>query len=137
MSTFFTFKINNENFAINVEFILNIKGKIKINNIPNNPDYIKGITEFQGESLFVTDLKKLLKLPEGDYQNALILELHNENNDKVAALFDEPGDVIEIEDNKIKDSSQIKNHIDIDIIDGIIEHNNEFHMILNIKKLFE
>ena len=62
-----SFKINNEEFAVEIANVQEIMRMISITKLPNFPDYVEGIINLRGKVINVINLRNRLNLP---YQKA-------------------------------------------------------------------
>lgn len=63
MSTYLSFILDNEVFATDVKYVLEILDVKPVTRVPKAPDYINGVINLRGTVLPVVDLRKILNLP--------------------------------------------------------------------------
>ena len=63
MSTYLSFVLDNEVFATDVKYVLEILDVKPVTRVPKAPDYINGVINLRGTVLPVVDLRKILNLP--------------------------------------------------------------------------
>jgi len=138
--SFLSFKIENEIFAIDVKKVLEVLQMKPITTIPKTPDYIKGVINFRGEIIPVIDarIKFNLKTIE-NYSKSVIIILNFKSQDKnkiIGAIVDSVMDVMEIKEMDVKDLPEIGSRYNLEFIYGMIKHNEDFIMILDVDKVF-
>jgi len=133
MRQFVNFKLENENYGIDV---INVKEIVKNNDltkIPGVPKFIKGIVNVRDEVIPVIDLKYILGI-SGDYhEDYKIIVI--EANKKFGIIADKVNNVIRIENEEIIQPSRIAG-LEKSYSDGIVKSNEELITILNINKIF-
>ncbi len=138
--SFLSFKLGDEDFAIEVKKIMEILEVTKITKVPQAPDYLQGVVNLRGGVLPVIDAKiKFGMDPINFTVDTCILVLNiniNEENVVIGALVDSVSEVFEIDDNKIQPSPTIGARYRADFIQGMIRENDRFMMLLEIDKVF-
>lgn len=139
-NTFLSFLVGNEYFAVPVSKVLKVLEKQPISQVPNSPEYIKGVISFRGEviSVIKTHLKFGLPTPEENSKYVIItLELkRGEDVVILGAYVDRVKDVIQILDEDIKPIPEMDNNFDTSYLTGIYEKDNHFIMLLDVDKVF-
>lgn len=62
-----TFKLENEEFGIDILNIQGINRMVEVTKVPNSPDYVEGIINLRGQVIPIIDLRKRLKMPDKPY----------------------------------------------------------------------
>ena len=70
---YFTFALGNEMFGIEICFVIDIVGLQKINDIPESPDYVKGIINLRDKIMQVIDMRLKFKKSSMDIQIGPVL----------------------------------------------------------------
>lgn len=139
-STYLSFVINDERFAIPVEKVLEVLQKQKLTRVPNSPEHVKGVLNFRGEIIPVFETRTKFGLTDRSMDSksvVIILEMVNsEKKIIVGAIVDLVTDVITIDTNKIQQVPQMSSSFDPEFLRGIVRINDEFVMILNVDKVF-
>lgn len=139
-NSFLTFKLNDETFAANVEKVLNILELTKITKIPKAPEYMVGVINLRGTVLPVVDTKVRFDIGKTEFTNntcILVMNIDiNENKVHIGALVDSVQEVIEIETNRVEPPPSIGDKYKSDFIEGMVRHNDEFIMLLDMDKIF-
>jgi purine-binding chemotaxis protein CheW len=142
LSSYLTFNLGEELYASNVKNVINIVELSKITKVPRAPEYMLGIINLRGMVLPVIDTRKKFGLQEKEFSvNTCILVLEvvvNNANILVGALVDGVKEVIEIEDEEIKDPPTIGFSVNNYFITGVFKKKDEdsFIMILNMDSVF-
>jgi purine-binding chemotaxis protein CheW len=140
-NVFLSFKLGKELFAVSVKKVLEVLQHQHITEIPDLPEYIKGVINFRGDILPIFDarLKFNLKVQsENDNQTVIIvLDLSMESkNIRIGAVVDGVKDVITFDEADIKPVPEMGLIYNAEYINGMIKIGNSFIMILNVDKVF-
>jgi purine-binding chemotaxis protein CheW len=141
-NSYLTFRLGEELYAANVKNVTNIVELSKITKIPRTPEYMIGIINLRGSVLPVIDTRKKFNLPATEFTvNTCILVLEVEVKNKIiniGALADSVSEVIEINDNEIKDPPSIGFSLNQSFITGVYKKKDEenFILILDIDSIF-
>jgi len=140
LDSYFTFRIGNELFAVNIGHVTKILEMTEITKVPNSPRYFKGIINLFGDVLPVFDGQLKFGFPEVEKtRNSCILifvfELDGQEV-KSGIIVDSVEKVVILEPEQIKPAPQIGKGFNAEFIHGIASWNNEFIIILNLEKIF-
>ncbi len=138
--SYLSFKLSDEFFAIQVMRIIEILEVPKITKVPQSPDFLVGVINLRGAVLPVIDSRLKFGMSKTDYTiNTCILVLKIEVDEEevfVGALVDSVSEVFDIELSKIKASPTLATKYRADYIEGMIQIEDGFMMVLNIDKVF-
>lgn len=138
--SYLTFKLGEEEFAVHVNNVLNILELTEITDVPKTPEYMKGVINLRGTVLPVIDIRLKLGMEPIEYTNntcIVVMEIPiNEEKTFVGSLVDKVEAVYEIDKKDIKEVPEINNSIDNELLNGMVETNKRFIMILDIEKAF-
>ncbi len=138
-STYLTFLIGKEYFAVNVNKVLEVLQHQNITLIPKTPEHILGIINFRGEILPVIDTKLKFNIKEDDVESQIIIVFEIENNETksiIAATADSVKDVIEIAHSEIKPVPEMGIRYNSNFLSGAIRREENFILLLDIEKIF-
>lgn len=140
VNSYLSFKLGKEYFAAHVNNVLNILELTEITEVPRAPSYMKGVINLRGTVLPVVDTRLKFGMSETEYtQDTCILVLNVVIDDEaidVGALVDSVQEVLEINDSDILPPPSIGNKFKTEFINGVINLNDEFIMILDMNKVF-
>jgi purine-binding chemotaxis protein CheW len=140
LDSYFTFRIGNELFAVNIGYVTKILEMTDITKVPNSPRYFKGIINLFGDVLPIFDGRLKFGFPEVKYsRNTCILifvfELDGQDT-RSGIVVDSVEKVVIFEPDQIKPAPQIGKGFNAEYIHGIALFNDEFVIILNLEKIF-
>ena len=131
------FKLNTEEFAVEVASVEAIIKLQAITKVPHAPDFVMGVTNLRGNIVPVIDLKKRLNLPESKTgeETRIVVALLQES--KVGMIVDAVSQVTEIDDAQIEAAPQYSTSIDTSFIRGIVKVEQELVIMLDLERVFE
>ncbi len=140
ISSYLSFILNKELFAINVKNVLEVIQSPEITPIPKTSDYIKGIINFRGEVLTVVESRKKFNMPEASKDiEEIIVVLELEVTDiivKLGVTVDKVKDVIEIKANDIKPIPDLGLKYNPEFVVGAVKMKEGFLMLLDAERIF-
>ena len=138
--SFLSFKLENESFTIPVMKIMEILEVPKITRVPQAPNFLVGVINLRGAVLPVIDTRIKFGMSPIEYTiNTCILVVSVMSNDEliqVGALVDSVSEVFEFSTDKIKPAPTIATRYRADYIQGMIQEDDHFIMVLDIDKVF-
>lgn len=139
-TSYLSFKLDEELFAINVSKVLEIQEVRQITKVPRTPAYMRGVLNLRGNVLPVVDTRiKFGMSPIQDTVNTciLVLDIQMENEHlTVGALVDAVQEVIEIMPEQIGPAPSIGSKFKSEFIKGMGKVNDVFIMILDMDRVF-
>jgi purine-binding chemotaxis protein CheW len=139
-NVFLSFRLGKETFAVSVIKVLEVLQQQHITEVPDVPNFIKGVINFRGDILPIFDarLKFNLKVNDKEEKNVIIvLDLSFENQKmRIGAIADGVKDVIAFDDSEIKPVPDMGLKYNAEFLSGMIKSGESFIMILNVDKVF-
>jgi purine-binding chemotaxis protein CheW len=139
-NSYLSFKVGDELFAAHVSKVLNILEMTNITVVPRAPEYMLGVINLRGAVLPVIDSRIKFGMPvtEKTADTCIIVtEVQIENDTvRVGALVDAVQEVLEIEKDEILPPPSIGSKFKTDFIQGVMNVNEQFIMVLDMDKVF-
>lgn len=138
--SYLSFKIGSELFAAHVSKVLNILEMTKITKVPRAPEHMLGVINLRGAVLPVIDTRIKFGMPtteQTDETCIVVCEVNIDNETvRVGALVDGVEEVVEIEKEDILPPPSIGNQYNTDFIQGVMNIDEKFIMVLDMDKVF-
>lgn len=137
-NSYINLRIGKESFAISVYKVLEIIQYEGITQVPNCSDFVPGILNFRGSIVPVIDMHKRFNVKAIDAENQMVVVvdvINNENTVLMGLLVDQVTDVIEFEVKSIKSVPDLGVQYNPEFIEGFLEHDGKYVMVLNIDKV--
>lgn len=131
------FKINNEEYAADIMQVERILGYLEPTKIPDAPEYIKGIIDYQGRILPIIDIKSRFSLENTGYnQDSKIIVVKN-GDSFVGLSVDMVLEVIDIFEDKVSAAPEIAQRDTNKYIRSIINKDNRIIVFLDTEEIIE
>jgi purine-binding chemotaxis protein CheW len=99
---YLTFHIDREDFGIEIRHVTEIIGIQKITEVPDMPEFVKGVINLRGKVIPVMDVRIRFKLPFRDYDDRTCIIVVNMDDTAVGLIVDKVNEVVDIADNQIE-----------------------------------
>jgi purine-binding chemotaxis protein CheW len=140
ITSYITFKLGDELFAIDVARVREVLDLSEITRVPTAPSYMRGVVNVRGSAVPVVDLRLKFGLPPtADTVNTriVVLELDLEGQRVVVGgLADSVHEVLELERAQIREPPRIAMRWRADMIEGLGKKAEQFIIVLDIGRVF-
>lgn len=103
---YLTFLLDNEFYGIEIKYVIELIGIQIITNIPNVPDYVKGIINLRGKIIPVIDVRLRFQKEERPYDDRTCIIVVEFNEIQAGLIVDSVDEVIDISDAQIAKAPQ-------------------------------
>ena len=132
---FLTFSVGREAYGIEIKFVTEIIGIQEITEVPELPDYVKGIINLRGKIIPVIDVRLRFRKEPKQYNDRTCIVVINIKDTTVGLIVDNVAEVINIDDSNIVPPPQIKASFHNRYVRGIGKVGNEVKLLLDCDKL--
>lgn len=132
---FVTFRLNQEYYGINIQNVENIEKVLPITRIPHTINYVKGVVNLRGIIVPVVDLRArfgLVKKANTDESRIIIVNLED---NKIGMLVDSSSEVLQITDDDIDASPNVKKEFNNEFVKNIGKKNGRIIMLIDLYKV--
>jgi len=137
---YLSFKLEEEEFALEISKVREVLDFTKITKVPQTPDFMKGVINLRGAVVPVVDLNKKfgIKDTEKTMNTRIIIgDVDIEGDQTVlGVLADSVHEVMELEPGHIEPAPKIGTRLNTEFLKGMGKRDEEFVMILDIDKVF-
>lgn len=131
---YLTFCLNDESFAIAVSNVIEIVGIQDFTQVPDTPDYMKGVLNVRGRNINIIDARIRLGLPAAEYDShACVIVVEYENRIS-GILVDCLSEVLNIPDESIQEAPAYQRNA---YIEGISIYADKVHIMLDVASIIE
>lgn len=133
------FSIGNEYYGIDIKYVIEIIGMEPITEVPELPDYIKGVINLRGKIIPVMDVRLKFKKQSKEYDDRTCIIVVDIENISIGLIIDRVLEVVNIEENNISPPPRINSNRDNSnkYIKGIGKIQNEVRLLIDCNKLLE
>jgi purine-binding chemotaxis protein CheW len=132
---FLTFVLGDENYALDIMTVKEIRGYEQVTKIANAPDYIKGVLNLRGDIVPIIDLRIKFQVGEATYDEFTIVIMLMIADRVVGIVVDEVSDVIKVDDEAIRPPPEFGVAFDSAYLHGLTTINEQMIILVNIQKL--
>jgi purine-binding chemotaxis protein CheW len=131
---FLTFVLGEESYGIDIKYVTEIIGLQPVTEVPELPDYIRGIINLRGKIIPVMDVRLRFKKPFKDYNDRTCVVVIDIEEISIGLIVDSVSEVLTIPDEEIVPPPEI-NKMGNKYIKGIGKVGNEVKLLLDCYKL--
>ena len=134
---FLTFHLANEDYGIEIEYVTEIIGIQKITQVPDMPNYVKGVINLRGKVIPVMDMRRRFHLPDRDYDDRTCIIVVDINGAQIGLVVDEVREVADIPEDQIEQPPATGRDSGGHYIKGIGKMDDEVKIILDVGKILQ
>jgi purine-binding chemotaxis protein CheW len=130
-----TFRLGNESFAVDILKVQEIRGVDRVTQIPNSPDFIRGVIDLRGIIVPIVDMRMKFRLASADYNQFTCVIILNVIDRVVGIVVDAVADVITFSDDQIRSAPELDAHGGAQYIDGLARVDDQMYILLDMERL--
>lgn len=134
---YLTFNLDGQNYGLPILMVQEIKGWTSVTELPNSPNYIRGVLNLRGAIVPVTDLRLRFDLPEKEYDELTVIILVKIGNRLSGIVVDSVSDVISVKSEDIKENPEYEGNINRAFISGLAHVRDQLFIILDVAKTID
>lgn len=136
---YLTFMLADEQYAIDILCVEEIRSWEKPTRIPNSPAYIKGVINMRGIIVPIVDLRMKFSIGDAIYSaTTVVIVLTVESEDKIRTIgfvVDAVSDVLNVENGQLKPAPAFGGCVPQSYLEGLVNVGENVVTILNVKAL--
>ena len=132
---FLTFSVGKESYGIEIKYVTEIIGIQDITNVPELPEYLKGIINLRGKIIPVIDVRLRFRKEPKDYNDRTCIIVIDIKDISVGLIVDNVSEVLNIGDENIVPPPDVKIGFHSRYVRGIGKVGNEVKLLLDCDKL--
>lgn len=132
---FLTFHLSNEDYGIEIEYVTEIIGIQKITEVPDMPDYVKGVINLRGKVIPVMDMRRRFHLTDRDYDDRTCIIVVDISGAQIGLVVDEVREVADIPEDQIEPPPSNGKRGGRQYIKGIGKMDDEVKIILDVSRI--
>lgn len=133
---FLTFALSNESYGIEIRYVTEIIGIQPITEVPELPEYIKGIINLRGKIIPVMDVRLRFKKEFREYNDRTCIIVIDVQDMSIGLIIDSVSEVISIPDREIVPPPEISK-VGNKFIEGVGKVGNQVKLLLDCEKLLK
>ena len=132
---FLTFKIADEEFAIPIGHVIEIVGIQKITEVPDMPDFVKGVINLRGKVIPVMDVRLRFRLPSVAYDDRTCVVVVSVGNVTIGLVVDTVSEVVSIPEANISPPPRFSSATSGRYVSGMGKIGDAVKIIIDAEKL--
>jgi len=132
---FLVFSLGEEEYAIDILKVQEIRGYDNVTRIANAPDFIKGVSNLRGVIVPIVDLRIKFRLSDAVYDDQTVVIVVNIAERVVGIVVDRVSDVMTLSDEQIKPAPEFGVSLPLDYISGLGNLEQRMLVLVDIEKL--
>jgi len=137
---YLTFKLDGDEFAVDVLKSREIVDLKSVTKVPQSPDFMLGVINLRGSVVPVIDLRLkfgMEKAEETQSTSIVVMDVVvGGDTIIVGAMVDSVEEVMELDDSQIEPAPRIGTRLNTEFIKGMGKQNDQFLIILDIDRVF-
>jgi len=138
---YLTFILDKEEFGVDILCVQEIRVWSKVSELPNTPNYLKGVINLRGTIVPIVDLRERFNHEPLEYNNTTVTIILQAKSGKkqvsVGIVVDAVSEVYKFPDNSIRPAPDLGTSIDSQFIKGMAAVNDGLVILLNTEKLLD
>lgn len=132
---FLVFSLGDEEYAIDILKVQEIRGYENVTRIANAPDFIKGVTNLRGVIVPIVDLRIKFHLDSVEYGGQTVVIVVNVGDRIVGIVVDGVSDVMTLTPEQIKPAPEFGVTLSSDFLSGLGSLEDRMLVLVDIDKL--
>ncbi len=132
---YLTFRLDEEDYGLEIKHVKEIISIQKITDVPDLPDFVKGVINLRGQVIPTIDLRLRFALPAKEYDERTCIIITHMNEIPVGVIVDTVNEVLDIPAEMITPAPSVQKGAAHRFIQGLGRVGDEVKIILNAEKL--
>ncbi|AIM14924.1 chemotaxis protein CheW [Bacillus sp. X1(2014)] len=127
------FKLGEEEYALDIEFVQSIERIQPITRVPNAPSYVKGLMNLRGNVIPIIDLRKKLNIGEANFTDHTRIIISKYEDIELGFIVDQTSDVIDVSRDELE--MELSGRMEFDAFGGIVNFSGRLIILLKMEEL--
>ena len=132
---YLTFHLADEDYGIEIAYVIEIIGIQKITDVPDMPAFIRGVINLRGKVIPVMDVRARFNLPDRDYDDRTCIIVVDVDETEVGLVVDEVCEVSDIPEANVEPPPKTGKGGGGHYIQGMGKINKTVKILLDVHKL--
>ena len=132
---YLTFHLAGEDYGVEIAFVTEIIGIQKITEVPDMPEFIKGVINLRGKVIPVMDVRTKFKLDSREYDERTCIVVVDINQTSIGLVVDEVSEVVDIPESQVELPPQTGKGTSSRFLKGMGKIEEEVKILLNVERL--
>lgn len=132
---YLTFSLGKETYGIEIKYVTEIIGIQAITEVPELPEYVRGIINLRGKIIPVMDVRLRFKKEFKEYNDRTCVIVVDINDINIGLIVDSVSEVLTIAEENIVEPPQLNKGFNNKYIKNIGKAENDVKLLLDCEKL--
>jgi purine-binding chemotaxis protein CheW len=136
---YLTFLLGEDIYGVDILRVQEVRGWTKVREIPNTPEYVKGVLDLRGTIVPIIDLRARLSIETVEYTPiTVVIVLAIEIDDEkyvIGIVVDTVSDVLDVVKSEIKKAPSFGTKVETKFIDGMVMADAGMVVLMDIDKM--
>lgn len=132
---YLTFQLASEQYGIEICYVTEIIGIQTITELPEMPDFIRGVINLRGKVIPVMDVRARFKLPDRGYDERTCIIVVDIQDTAVGLVVDEVREVMDIPEESVEPPPKATARKNSNFLKGVGKVDKDVKIILNVSQL--
>lgn len=132
---YLTLRLGNEEYAIDILRVQEIRSYEEPTRMVNAPSFIKGVVNLRGVIVPIVDLRMKLGLEKVEYNDFTVVIILNVRGTVIGAVVDSVSDVVTLSADMIKPAPQFETTLDSRFITGLANVGERMLIVMNMEAM--
>ena len=132
---YLTFSVGEEEYGMEIDYVMEIIPMQAITEVPDVPFYIKGLINLRGKITPVMDVRLRFNKPEKEYDERTSIIVVMQDDNSIGLIIDAVRDVLTIDDDQIGDPAGVKTGTPNRYISSIARTDHGNKLLINLEKV--
>lgn len=132
---YLTFSLGKESYGIEVRYVIEIIGIQSITEVPEMPEYVRGIINLRGKIIPVMDVRLRFKKEPKEYNDRTCIVVIDIKGSSIGLIVDSVSEVITIPEQDVVDPPKMNKGFNNRYIKKIGKVRNDVKLLLDCEKL--
>jgi purine-binding chemotaxis protein CheW len=133
---FISFRIGEEEYAIDIMAVREIKGWVSTTTLPNQPKFVLGVLNLRGTIVPIFDLRCRFGLGLTEATRTHVVIIVSVGERIIGLLVDAVSDILTINSNEIRSVPEMDHSVSTEFLSGIVTINGNMVVMLSLENLF-
>jgi purine-binding chemotaxis protein CheW len=138
---YLSFTLGEEVYGVDVLKVQEIRGWEEVRPLPDTPDYVKGVLDLRGAIVPIIDMRLRFNLTDVEYTATTVTIILNvdthEKTHMIGVVVDGVSDVLDIQEQDVKDAPSLGGNIDTRYILGMVSKDDHVVLLLDGDNLLD
>ncbi len=132
---YLTFEVQSEEYAVNIAYVVEIVGMQRISEVPDVPEFIKGVINLRGKVIPVMDMRLRFGLPWHEYGERTTIIVMEMDDVPTGLVVDRVTDVLTMSPDSVAPPRHWKSDGDDSVVKGLGKREDGVSIILDVPRL--